>query len=298
MSALEPTKWDVANMTTILKKDSWKLHIRKLVFWARQVGRNLKNAQISKSVDKYYIFRSLYKSCFFQKALSVCHPQLLTQKNISTSTQKWSFGPQNVDFQKAFDITQTRFHKTCHGIKWKDFCGLKSNQKEIQRNKQSAPAAETSEDISLLQSMRAGIKTVRYFSAWKAVRWNRRETSTVLAVPREGKGQTGVGGALGHCGHWSHWSSGPLGPLEPYVRGHPARRCRGGGAWPGRENSADPQVSLLWAIPSCYPEHIQGNALKGNMFILYLVWDSVCLLFPQRCVVLALGLTKKIQKQI
>lgn len=74
---------------------------------------------------------------------------------------------------------------------------------------------------------------------------------------------------------WGHW--GP-GPLEPRVRALP-----GGGARPGRGNSADPQVSLLWAIPSCYPEHVQRNALQGNMFILYLVWDSVCLLFPQQC---------------
>lgn len=44
MSALEPTKWDVANLTTIFKNNSQKLHVRKLVFWARQVGRNLKNA--------------------------------------------------------------------------------------------------------------------------------------------------------------------------------------------------------------------------------------------------------------
>lgn len=190
----------------------------------------------------------------------------------------------------------------CHGIKWKDFCGLKSNQKEIQRNKQSPPAAETSEDISLLQAMRAGIKQSGTFLLGKLCGGTGEKPAQSYQCQGRGRDRreweepcaTGATGALGHCGHWSHWSSGPLGPLEPYVCGRPARRCRGGGAWPGWENWADPQVSLLWAIPSCYPEHIQGNALKGNMFILYLVWDSVCLLFPQRCVDLALGLTKKI----
>lgn len=45
----------------------------------------------------------------------------------------------------------------------------------------------------------------------------------------------------------------------------------------------DREVCLLWAIPNCYPEHMQRNMLKGNMFILYLIWDFVCLLFPAMC---------------
>lgn len=83
-------------------------------------------------------------------------------------------------------------------------------------------------------------------------------------VPRERKRRMGAGRSPPGC-----WS---LASLPANARHGTAGVRERGLAGETQKIHPDREVCLLWAIPNCYPEHIQRNMLEGNMFILYLVW--------------------------
>lgn len=109
-------------------------------------------------------------------------------------------------------------------------------------------------------------------SAWKAPWQDGTETSAVLHGAKGEKEEDvsdesmrGVrAGALRGC-----WS---LASLRANARHCTAGVMECGLAGEAQRIHPDREVCLLWAIPNCYPEHIQRNMLEGNMFILYLVW--------------------------
>lgn len=83
--------------------------------------------------------------------------------------------------------------KKGQGIKWKDFHGLKINRKGKQRNKLTAPTAEISKDVCLVQAIQTEIKLTRSLLLGRLHGRTGQKPVQSCMVPREWKRRMWVG---------------------------------------------------------------------------------------------------------